>query len=526
MKAQWLLAVCVAIFMLGACQDSDKHPVPDTMTLQNYDRAFAAFPATVSRQTKVIESLKNFKARNAMDSIKAFATIAERSAILSIDSALAYYGRAIDLASAIGCDSAKVKNRIEVCIMLMYQGRDIEGALSYASIDPATVSRNDKIRYHFVGQLIGLSVFDNASDYKASSDFRQVGAFHTDSLLAMLPDTCLLYDFAMAAHYKFEGKQAKEVLPLISILERPGVPPEMRQIAGTWLAFYNMERGERKSEVAGHFLLRAAISELREGRVSGITSAPLGQWFYDIGDTHRGILAWRRALDNAAVSGRVNRWVSPSSMARTVFRVVDKNTVQFRVALLLLTLLVMVCLYLVVLAWRRRRKEQMQKAMIQNRLAELTASKTQFVSHFMQLFASYIESIEEQNRLIIRKLAAGHTGDLITMLKSGKFVADQNKILIAGFDSAFLNIFPHFVAELNELLLPDRRFDEENLCASLTPELRILGLQRLGIDDSQRIARFLGLSVNTVYAYRNKMRTRVVNRDTFDEDVMKIGTIV
>lgn len=48
---------------------------------------------------------------------------------------------------------------------------------------------------------------------------------------------------------------------------------------------------------------------------------------------------------------------------------------------------------------------------------------------------------------------------------------------------------------------------------------------RLGIDDCARIAKFLGLSVNTVYTYRNKLKSRAADRDNFEADIMKIGNI-
>ena len=54
-------------------------------------------------------------------------------------------------------------------------------------------------------------------------------------------------------------------------------------------------------------------------------------------------------------------------------------------------------------------------------------------------------------------------------------------------------------------------------------ELRIVAFMRLGLDDSTQIAKFLGLSLNTIYTYRNKVKTRAINRDTFEKDVRNIG---
>ena len=59
----------------------------------------------------------------------------------------------------------------------------------------------------------------------------------------------------------------------------------------------------------------------------------------------------------------------------------------------------------------------------------------------------------------------------------------------------------------------------------LTSELRILAFMRLGMDDSTQMARFLRLSLNTIYTYRNRKRSKAKNRDTFEQDIAKIGSI-
>ncbi len=48
---------------------------------------------------------------------------------------------------------------------------------------------------------------------------------------------------------------------------------------------------------------------------------------------------------------------------------------------------------------------------------------------------------------------------------------------------------------------------------------------KLGITDSPQLARFLGLSLNTVYAYRNKLKNRAKNRDDFEKMLAEIGRI-
>lgn len=90
------------------------------------------------------------------------------------------------------------------------------------------------------------------------------------------------------------------------------------------------------------------------------------------------------------------------------------------------------------------------------------------------------------------------------------------------FDTAFLCTYPRFVDRLNSLLLPEKTFPHPTP-GQLTPELRVAAFMRIGVDDCNRIARTLGLSLNTVYTYRNRTRQRAADRNSFMADLMKIS---
>ena len=88
------------------------------------------------------------------------------------------------------------------------------------------------------------------------------------------------------------------------------------------------------------------------------------------------------------------------------------------------------------------------------------------------------------------------------------------------FDSEFLKAFPDFIERLNSLLQPDKQV---KLLSGdrFTPELRIAAFIRLGITDSSRISGVLNLSLNTIYTYRNRLRSRAIDRDNFDAFLVK-----
>ncbi len=142
----------------------------------------------------------------------------------------------------------------------------------------------------------------------------------------------------------------------------------------------------------------------------------------------------------------------------------------------------------------------------------------------MNLCSSYIESLEDYNRMSKRKITAGQTEELLAYIKSGRIIEEQRHKFYDVFDDALLHIFPDYIADVNKLLQPDKQIVTPSPKV-LTTELRVLALSRLGIEDASIIARFLGISTNTIYTYRNKLRTRAINRTTFEEDARKIGAV-
>ncbi len=76
---------------------------------------------------------------------------------------------------------------------------------------------------------------------------------------------------------------------------------------------------------------------------------------------------------------------------------------------------------------------------------------------------------------------------------------------------------------VNALLLPDCQIELKD-GEKLNTDLRILAFMRLGIEESARIAQVLNYSLNTIYAYRNRLKARAINRDTFEADIMKIDS--
>ena len=112
---------------------------------------------------------------------------------------------------------------------------------------------------------------------------------------------------------------------------------------------------------------------------------------------------------------------------------------------------------------------------------------------------------------------------MLDYLNSSNLHDRELKEFYHSFDTTFLNLFPDFVERFNELIEPDKRLVMP-APDTLSTEMRVFALMRLGITESDRIATFLRRSTSTIYNYRVKMRNAAIgDRDKFEEKVMKIG---
>lgn len=156
-------------------------------------------------------------------------------------------------------------------------------------------------------------------------------------------------------------------------------------------------------------------------------------------------------------------------------------------------------------------------------LSESNLIKEAYIARFFKLCSVYVDRLQAYRKLVNKKLQRGQVAELLKMTHlSNDIVTVEVQELYANFDSAFLHLFPNFVESLNALLLLEEQIvlkpDE-----LLNTELRIFALIRLGIKDSSQIAELLHYSVNTIYNYRSRVKTKArVSRDDFEDLVAKI----
>lgn len=155
-------------------------------------------------------------------------------------------------------------------------------------------------------------------------------------------------------------------------------------------------------------------------------------------------------------------------------------------------------------------------------LSESNKVKEEYVNRFMSLCASNIANLKQYQSVIYSKILTNKIGELKTLVNSTEFIEIEVKQFYQNFDEAFLNIYPNFIIEFNQLLKTEERISLPQ-GKKLPPELRIFALIRLGITDTEKIAKFLQYSINTVYSYRTKIKNKAINKADFDTKISIIG---
>ena len=161
------------------------------------------------------------------------------------------------------------------------------------------------------------------------------------------------------------------------------------------------------------------------------------------------------------------------------------------------------------------RHEMRRMKVLQLKLEAANTAKEVYISRFLQLCSIYMDKLNNFCKIAVRKIAAGQSDEFYRMLKSGKFIEEQTSDFYEVFDNAFLHIYPDFVEQVNTLLRPECRIVTRP-GELLNTDLRILAFMRLGIEESARIAQVLNYSLNTIYAYRNRLKARAIDKDNFE----------
>ena len=482
--------------------------------LDTLDRVIANQSHVLAARTARIDSIKR-----ALPHINA-QRIADEYREINNDSSIYYYTIALDNARGEG-DTATIRRVLPKLSERLAKGSQLTNAfITLDTLDVATWTPAEKILYYSSLSHIYIDATNYRGLYYRRGEFTSLAIASLDSLLTLLPDKNSA-GLVKAERYFLTGESALAFAELNDVLGLQDPFSPSYAIAANMLASYYKDMPEHSDKYA-YYLALSAIADARRANGEAVSLVYLGEEMMKRGDFDRAfhylavagelITDSNVTLYGAEIAPALTRfargWSQSENKSRTIYLII--------IALLALATCTAVLLYI-----RERsnlHKEKENEAVLSNSLS----SREQYIGQLINVCGAYVEGFEEYNRFVGRKLKVNQTHELYEMIESGKILQEHNEHFFEVFDEAVHKIYPNFVAEINSLFAEDKQIEPQQH-NRLTPELRILAFMRLGVTDSTKLSKFLGLSVNTVYTYRNRMKNRAKNRENFEAEIKNMG---
>lgn len=498
----------------------EQKPTTLNDALDYLDKAINKKEIYIQKRLNRIDSIKSIAEKSPQQLLPLlYEQIGDEYRRCNIDSALSYYKKGVDVAEKNADSINKQKLELSYVAILPVKGVVKEAVDVYDSIAQKIYPQN-KLHFYEVGNRLFYFADSFYPEGTLNSYYTPRIQQATDSLVKLLDGQNYETRLYQAQSYSEKGNAPLMVAEINEIIDSIPFEDFTYARAVSHLAeYYKTQKG--KEEQYLYYLALASLSDLCSGTLEGTALQNLGVALYNNGDVNRAYKYLVLSLDNAVKSGSRIRALQTAEVYPIIAQTYRQQDLSKLNWLMWLVIALIVALVLIVGSVMFLRKEMRKLNDLKSKLSQANITKDTYISQFLSLSSIYIEKMEEFHRVAKRKLKTNQTADLYKLIESGAMLEEQSQMFYKIFDNAFIHIYPTFVDDVNKLLVPEKRFDLPK--NKLNTELRILAFLRLGIEDSEKIARFLGLSLNTIYTYRNKLKSKARNRETFDKDVLKIG---
>lgn len=443
--------------------------------------------------------------------------------LFKADTAITYYNKAIMTAESSGDTIKALRARLKKVRPEMIAGFYAEAHDEFRQLGQSYIPDSLQSEFFECGYRIysfalnslepGSQFYDNY--YRNTEEYRKkwIESLPAESL------TRRLYEVEQAT---WDGKAMMAKVLLGDLLSELKEDTNDYALACAFLA--KILKSEDKIEDSMKYFALSAISDIKCSVKENQSLYELSMMLYRKGDIDRAYKYIFSSIEDAAFCNAQMRVYNASAMFPVIESAQREEVVSHE--RMLMTYIIISCILLIglIITVLFLVKQMKKLTVARLNLKEANMTKDEYMGQFLELCSIYMKRLDSFTKMVNRKLTSGQVEDLIKTMKSTKFSEEQHGNFYKEFDNAFLKIYTTFVDDFNMLLRPDERIIIDTP-GTLTTELRIYALLRLGINDSSKIAEFLRYSVNTIYTYRNKMKNKAVNRETFEEQVLKIGII-
>ena len=462
------------------------------------------------------------------------------------DSAFYYIEKNVNALSASADHDRFAASAVRMAHILAVTGLFDRARRLLDKVNPDSISDQQKIAYYTQQSELNLYRSEMAEFTNYFYDYIKRAQYYRQLVMQIAPKDSYDYVFNRATYICEAGDTEEAIRILEAYLDKTEQGTRIYSIITSTLAFFYQNKGV--SEKQEYYLLLSAISDERSAIRENNSLRSLSELLMDRGnydDAYRYLL---QAISEAKFYGSRIRLMQVGRMAPQILQLYDaeRTRTQQRTSLLLMVIsfisiiLAGIIVYTLIL-YRKKHAAglkiiEMNKMLashseeiesVNTQMKEANRIKEEYIGRFLELSSQLISDSEQRLKQLNRLARERKLEELYAELKTMEPVNKGIRKFHSHFDTAFLNIYPNFISEVNNLLNPECRFDVEQdgtPVKHLSTELRVLALIRLDITDNQEIADILRSSITTIYTYRSKIKARAINKESFEDDVRKIAT--
>ena len=467
--------------------------------------------------------------------------------VFQFDSAMVYADKAITLADRIGDKFHHDKCRIEKASLLVVGGLYGEAVALLDEIDSTRLDNELRFDYTIAYYFIYTYWADYCHDYYYSPRYHERANNYLKQAVTMLSPTDSYYNFFWGEYYIYVERNDKRALEhYFKTLST--APVESRWYAMASYAIANNYSANNNNSKYEEYMLRACISDLLNCTRENLAMQDLAMYLFKKGDDNI-LLAERYinfAMDDAKNYNNRLRIIEISQKLPVIVSTYreklssQNNTMRFALfGVSILFAFVVVLLYFYsrqnqLLARQRHELSESNNLLsslndklntLNSRLLDTNSRRERLAKLYIDLCAKYIDRLSKFETLVKRKIKVGQVNDLLNTASSSRLSEEDAATFMNSFDTAFLDLYPSFVDEFNALLRTNEQIVPSHK-GRLTTELRIYALIRLGVKESSEIAALLFYTPRTIYNYRSTIKSRAINRETFECDVEQLCRVI
>lgn len=537
--------ICI-IFCLLISNVIFSQKVPEEILLKRLDSIVINKQRITFLKEAKIKKLKDLLlfTTNKEQQYHIYAKIFDQYRAFCMDSSEVYAQKKMALAIILG-----KKDFIEDATMNIAEVYGTEGMYKEALDKLNSLNKNEIVGYlrsyyfHLYRTIYGLM-----SDYSVTPSDRAKYDFlkntYRDYLLSNVSKGTYIYALIESDALIEENQTVAAQKLLYSWLNKvKNYDDAIRTLAYTLAMAYKKEGNKNEEK---YYLILSAISDLRQASKEYASLMDLSKLLYEEGDLDRAYNYLKCSMEDATYCNARLRTIEVAQIFPIVEHAYQKKLAkkehQRSMAMIGISLLTAILAIALFFLYNQRNKlSNARKELLNlntalekfnNQLKETNSSLLEAnyirdgcINRYIGLCSLYIEKMKEYKHTLVKVGMTEGSGALFNSLKSNAFIEKELKEFYIHFDQTFLELFPNFVEDFNNLLVNDARIYPKTK-GQLNTELRIFALIRLGMTDSTKIAEFLRYSVTTIYNYRVKVRNSAMNdRNKLEDEVMKLGSL-